>query len=189
MNKNRHALEINLNDLNADKKNTLNNFSIKLAQENKELLSKIVNNYNTKNGFEKFNANSIEFDSEYNEFRQEIYWKLHPVYNQIIEEVNNIFYNEVAPKISIILNNIEHIRVINIKDNIVTFESFSGVNTLLDNVKYKLNCEFNKELSQFNKEYNVEILSYENINLSFKSDEIIHNLQLQIDYILDNEKI
>lgn len=189
MHKNKHTLEINLNDLNASKKNVLNDFSIKLAQENKELLLKIVNNYNTKNDFKKFNVNSIEFENEYNEFRQEIYWKLHPIYNRIIEEVNNIFYNEVAPKIGIILNNVDHIRVINTKDNTVTFESFSGVNMLLDNVKYKLNCKLNKELSRFNKEYNVEILSYENINLSFKSSEIICDLRPQIDYTLDNEKI
>ena len=189
MSKQRYKLKVTLEDFINNKKKNLNNFSIKLAEENKQRLLDIVNDYNIANDGIEFAINSTEFNNEYQEFRQEIYWKLHPIYNDLFKKFDNIIYETIIPGLNILLNDIDYIRVINVKDDMAMFEAYSGTNKMMDFIKYRTNLAFNIAIDNIKDEFNIEILSYKKIKIPISAQEIIKYVQPQLNYLITNKEV
>lgn len=174
-----YKLILNIN--NFDKSEILiHKFALILAKNYKLKLLKSLNNFYKK----PITIESQQFSLEFNEFLQEIYWKLNIAFDNILNVLYSAFIECYILDIGDLINKSSNKALFAICDNEIVFKSKENINAIYDYINIEIIKYFNDWVNTLNIVINFEVLSYTPIMIEFTLGELANVFQPKLEYAL-----
>ena len=174
-----YKLILHINDF--DKSEILiHKFALILAKNYKVKLLKILNDFYKK----PITIESQQFSLEFNEFLQEIYWKLNIAFDNIVNLLYSVFVEYYILDIGDLISESASKKLIAVCDNEIMFKSSENIDAIYNYINTKAIKYFDEWVNNLNIIINLEILSYTPITIEFTLGELASVFNPKLNYNL-----
>lgn len=166
---------------NFDKSTILmHKFALILAKNYKIKLLKSLNTFYKK----PITIESQQFSLEFNEFLQEIYWKLNIAFNDIFNLLYSAFIEIYILDVGDLISKSSNKKLFAICDNAIVFKSDENIDAIYNYIDDEIVKYFNDWVNSLNIIIKLDILSYTPITIEFTLGELASIFSPKLNYKL-----
>lgn len=158
----------------------IHKFALILAKNYKIKLLKSLNNFYKK----PIMIDSQQFSLEFNEFLQEIYWKLNISFDDIFNLLYSAFIEIYILDIGDLISKSSNKNLIAVCDNSITFKCNENIDIIYSYINDEIVNYFNDWVNSLNIIVKLDILSYTPITIEFTLGELANMFSPKLNYKL-----
>lgn len=155
-------------------------FALILAKNYKIKLLKSLNTFYKK----PITIESQQFSLEFNEFLQEIYWKLNIAFDDIFNLLYSTFIEIYMLDIGDLISKSSNKKLFAICDNAIVFESNENIDIIYNYIDNEIVKYFNYWVNNLNIIIKLDVLSYTPIKIEFTLSELASIFSPKLNYEL-----
>lgn len=158
----------------------IHKFALILAKNYKIKLLKSLNTFYKK----PITIESQQFSLEFDEFLQEIYWKLNIAFDDIFNLLYSLFIELYVLDTGDLVSKAPNKKLIAICDNTIVFKSNENIDTIYNYINDEIVKYFNYWIRHLNIVIELDVLSYTPIKIEFTLSELASIFSPKLNYEL-----
>lgn len=158
----------------------IHKFALILAKNYKIKLLKSLNTFYKK----PITVESQQFSAEFNEFLQEIYWKLNIAFDDIFNLLYSAFIEIYMLDMGDLVSKSSNKKLFAICDNAIVFKSNENIDTIYNYIDDEIVKYFNAWVNSLNIIIKLDVLSYTPITIEFTLGELTSIFNPKLNYEL-----